>query len=168
MQAYQFNTARRILQSLDAGNSLALARLCMQIHGAEQALIIASKPYLNRCVQGCQGLCCRNVCLDEIIGLEDFIYILSLAPHLDAKIEKQLKNLKCLFTADCVFLENSMGPCIFPADIRPEVCITSFCTDTPDASRQIGAVKWGFQKLAWFVRMLRMKTFFRGIVSSIS
>ncbi len=83
-------------------------------------------------------------------------------PDLDAEIEKRLKHLKCLFTADCVFLENNRGPCIFPADIRPEICITSFCTETPNASRQIGAVKWNFQKLAWFVRMRRTRDFFQG------
>lgn len=148
------------MQSLDAESSLTLAMLCKQLHLAEQALILASKPYLNRCVHGCHGLCCRNVCLDEIIGLEDFIYILSLVPYLDSRIEKHLEKLKRFFTADCIFLENSTGPCIFPADIRPEICITSFCTDTPDASPEIRAVKWGFQKLAWFIRLKRLKKFF--------
>lgn len=160
---YEFNAARRIRQSFDPGDRLALASVCTQIQAVEQALIQASMPYLNRCLYGCQGLCCRNVYLDEIIGMEDFLYILSLMPDLDAEIEKRLKHLKCLFTADCIFLENTTGPCIFPADIRPEICITSFCAETPNASRQIGAVKLGFQKLAWFVRLRRARTFFRRI-----
>ncbi len=73
---YEFNTARRIRQSFDPGDSLALAKVCIQIQAVEQALIQASMPYLNRCLNGCQGLCCRNVYLDEIIGMEDFLYIL--------------------------------------------------------------------------------------------
>lgn len=163
---YEFNAARRIKQSFDPRDSLALDKLCLQIQEAEQELILASRPFLNRCIQGCHGLCCRNAYLDEIIGMEDFLYILCLMPCLEAEIEKRLKHVSCLFTADCVFLENGRGPCIFPSAIRPEVCITSFCMETPTASRQIGAVKWGFQKLAWFVRMRRARALFRGMVSS--
>lgn len=163
---YEFNAARRLIHALSPEDGPALVRLCAQIQEAEQALILASGPYLNRCLNGCLGLCCRNAYLDEIIGMEDFIYILSLLPDLDAEIEKRLKHLKCLFTSDCIFLENSTGPCIFPAGIRPEVCITSFCTETPKASRQIRAVKWGFQKLFWFVRLTRARAFFRSIGSS--
>jgi hypothetical protein len=160
---HEFRKARRIRQSLHPEDGLALSRICKQIHDTEKALNLAARPYLNRCLHVCQGLCCRNVFLNEIIGFEDFVYILSLMPDLDVEIENRLKNLNRLYTADCIFLKDSRGPCIFPADIRPEVCITSFCIETPNASRQIGAVKWGFQKLAWSVRLCRTRTLFRKI-----
>ncbi|MFZ3047152.1 MAG: hypothetical protein WA151_14665, partial [Desulfatirhabdiaceae bacterium] len=152
-----------IRQSLHPEDGLALSRVCMQIHDTEKALNLAARPYLNRCLDICHGLCCRNVYLDEIIGMEDFLYILVLNPELAPEIEKLLKHLNYLVTADCICLEGRKGPCIFPSDIRPEVCITSFCIETPNATKQIGAVKWGFQKLGWSARLIGVRTFFRKI-----
>jgi hypothetical protein len=158
-----FDHARRILKSLDPEDRDALLGICRQIQDAQESLARAAAPYLDRCIHRCQGLCCRNAHLDEIIGLEDFIYILALEPTLADEMAGRLQEDKGLFTRDCVLLANGTGPCILPAGVRPEVCVTSFCMPTPAASKAIAAVKWRFKRLAWCLLFSRLRTCWRKI-----
>jgi len=163
-----YNPARRIIKRLGPEDQKNLVAICRRIKDAQTDLAVAAAPYLERCAHRCEGLCCRNAHLEEIIGLEDFIYILTLAPALAEEMAGRLQEDKGLFTRDCVFLANGTGPCILPAGVRPEVCVTSFCTETPAASKAIAVVKWRFQHLAWFIRLRRLRALWRWIAPGFS
>jgi hypothetical protein len=124
-----------------------LARLCRQIQDAERKLNAAAALRLKGCLEDCRGLCCRNLQLDAVFGISDFVYILALEPLLDARIGESIRREDPLFTSNCLFLEQEVGPCIFPPDVRPEVCITSFCRGDDALKSDIRQVKRGFWKL---------------------
>lgn len=161
-----YNHARRIIKRLGPEDRENLVAVCRRIKDAQADLAVAAAPYLERCSHGCEGLCCRNAHLEEIIGLEDFIHILALEPTLAEEMAGRLQEDGGLFTRDCMFLENGKGPCILPAGVRPEVCVTSFCMATPAASKAIAAVKWRFQHLVWFIRLRHARTLARRLFSS--
>lgn len=133
--------------------------LCREIQIAEEKLLATGRSAFHRCHNGCEGLCCRNVALDEIIGLSDFIYILTLADDLRQSMASCLENENRFFTGDCIFLLNGKGPCIFPPALRPEVCITTFCTSVESVNIEIRQVKYLFMKLNVYIFFLRVKTF---------
>jgi hypothetical protein len=56
------------------------------------------------------------------------------------------------------FLARGRGPCIFADDLRPEVCITTFCADTTNLRCEIRDVKRGFAALGRFLVRQRLKT----------
>jgi hypothetical protein len=132
-----------------------LAHLCRRIREAEGGLNAAAAHRLAACHGDCRGMCCRNLQLDAVFGVPDFIYILASAPGLTVKIEECLLHEDPFFTADCFFLEGGVGPCIFPSDLRPEVCITSFCRGDESIKAEIRRVKTEFWKLGSLLHLRR-------------
>jgi hypothetical protein len=129
-----------------------LERLCREIQAAERRLNAAAAGSLKGCLAECRGLCCRNLHLDAVFGVADFVYILHLAPALAEKTAACLENENPLFSSDCFFLADGVGPCLFPPDLRPELCITSFCRGDDPLGPEIRRVRRGFQKLGFLAR----------------
>lgn len=154
---YYFGKAITTIDSLTSSDLTDLYRRCREIQVAEEKLLAGGRSAFRRCYSGCEGLCCRNVAIDEIIGFSDFIYILSLAGHLRESMAICLEHENRLFAADCIFLLNSKGPCILPPAARPEVCITTFCTDVEPVKQEIRKVKFLFMKLNLYLFFLRAK-----------
>ena len=163
---YCYKKAARILQRLPPRSRDALAVLCRQVQDAERQLNAAASLRLKGCLEDCQGLCCRNLQLDAVFGAPDFVYLLAMASSLEAKIAECLRHEEPFFTSNCLFLERGVGPCLFPPDVRPEVCITSFCRGDELLKPQIRRVKKCFWKIGFFlwarrlpgVRRLLLKT----------
>jgi hypothetical protein len=109
-------------------------------------------------------MCCRNLQLEAVFGIPDFVYILALEPLLDAGIGKRLRGKDSLYTSNCPFLEGGVGPCIFPPDVRPEVCITSFCRGDEPLKAEIRRIKIGFWKLGVLVGFRRIPLLHRLLV----
>ncbi|MFH1983580.1 MAG: hypothetical protein ABIL58_17185 [Pseudomonadota bacterium] len=150
---YDFRQALRFVENIADDDREKLAALCRSIQGAEARLLDAAAPLMERCASQCRGICCRNINLDAIIGRGDLIYILALNPRLGPEMAACLENESLLYSADCVFLKNGVGPCIFPDDLKPDVCLTTFCGDTAVAAREIRQVKRRFMRLDLFVKL---------------
>ena len=147
--AYEFKAAKKRLATLDDDERVKLLSICRDIHAAQVQLSIKAVPILERCMTVCQGLCCRNIRVSDIITGWDLTYILAMAPHLETEIDGCLRH-EGLFSAPCLFLENGTGPCLFPDNIRPERCIISFCRVEPLVEKEIARVMRGFGQLIRF------------------
>jgi len=146
---HDLQTARKKLAALDNTERETLADICAQIHCAQQTLTEKAAPLLDQCMTRCQGLCCRNIRVAEIITKWDLIYILAMRPELESSMASCLEK-EDLFAADCLFLENGIGPCLFPEHVRPERCIISFCRVEPLVEKEIAQVMKGFSRLIRF------------------
>jgi hypothetical protein len=144
-----------------------LARLCRQIQAAERRLNAAAALRLQGCLKDCQGLCCRNLDLEAVFGVSDFAYILAMDPSLDSAITASLRYERPIFTSNCPFLKDGVGPCIFPPDVRPEVCITSFCRGDSALRVEIGRVKTSFWKLGFLLHVRRLPFIHRLIAKAV-
>lgn len=153
---YKFRRAQRIIAGLPPADRRRLEGIAAEVQAAEEDLLRRAAVPMAQCLGACRGLCCRNVDLDAIIATDDFIYLLARAPHLEGPIASCLAAETPLFTADCPFLADGVGPCTFPEGLRPEVCLTTFCGDTAHIRREIRRLKRAFWKLAWFVRLRRL------------
>jgi hypothetical protein len=149
------------------GSRLLLVRLCRQIQEAERSLNSAAASRLHGCLEECRGLCCRNLDLEAVFGVPDFVYILTLDPSLYSVIAACLGAESPIFTSNCPFLEHGVGPCIFPADLRPEVCITSFCRSDGALGAEIRRVKTGFWKLGLLLRFSRLPFIHRRLIKAV-
>jgi hypothetical protein len=149
--SYCYGKAAHLLPRLQPHRRSVLETLCRQIQAAEIRLNAAAAARLKGCLEECRGLCCRNLDLDAVFGVPDFVYILTVEPALDAAVARCLRQESPIFTSDCIFLERGVGPCIFPPDVRPEVCITSFCRGDEALKKEIRRVKTCFWKLGVFV-----------------
>jgi hypothetical protein len=147
--AYDFKTAKKQLALLDESERAALLVICREIHDAQAALTAKAAPLLEHCMKGCQGLCCRNIRVADIITRWDLIYVLAMATDRETRMARCLDR-EGLFAANCLFLENGTGPCIFPENIRPERCIISFCRVEPLIEKEIARVMRGFSRLIRF------------------
>ncbi len=154
---YQFKKAKRIVNGLGDEDREAMRGVCREIQRAEEKLVGESEEVLKKCLDGCEGLCCRNIRLTEIITLTDFIYILAMNPSMEEKMSDCLKN-ESLFSSDCYFLERGEGPCIFPFNARPEKCIVTFCGDDSSIKREIRLVASTFARLSRFLLFRKAKT----------
>ncbi|MGE5257812.1 MAG: hypothetical protein ACM3KE_14135 [Hyphomicrobiales bacterium] len=143
-----------------------MAHLCRRIQDAERQLNAAAALRLKGCLEGCRGLCCRNLQLEAVFGIPDFVYILALEPLLEAGIGECLRGEDSLYSSNCPFLEGGVGPCIFPSDVRPEVCITSFCRGDDAVKAEIRRVKMGFWKLGLLVGFRRIPLLHRLLVKT--
>lgn len=148
---YNFNKAGKIISQLSPDELETLENICHEIQAAENALIKKAEENLVRCLKKCEGLCCRNIRLDEIISLHDLIYILTVQNSMRAEISKCLENEDPFFPADCIFLAGGKGPCIFPSNVRAAICITTFCDKEAPIKKEIQSVKRNFIKLNWFI-----------------
>jgi hypothetical protein len=153
---YCSKRAAGILRRLSAGSWATLAVLCRNINGAERKLNAAAASRLKGCLEDCRGLCCRNLQLDIVFGIADFVYLLTAMPSLESEITECLRIEEPLFTANCPFLQRGIGPCLFPADVRPEVCITSFCRGDETLKTEIRRVKICFWKLGFFLHFKKL------------
>ena len=158
---YQFKKAQKTISRLAPGDRQRLEEICGDIQQAEKRLRVAAEDALVRCGTVCRGICCRNIDLDAILGLPDFVYILILENHLADRMAACLQNEDPLYIADCIFLENGTGPCIFSDTVMPEVCITTFCTTETPAQEEIKQLKWKFFRLGWFVSTLPLRVWLR-------
>lgn len=148
---YDFRQARRFTKRMTGDDRERLAILCRRIQQAESELLAAAAPLMDICAAQCRGICCRNIHLDAIIGRGDLVFILALRPDLASEMADCLENEPLFYTADCVFLKNGVGPCIFPDNLKPDVCLTTFCEDTAAVTREIRRVKRQFLKLDFFI-----------------
>jgi hypothetical protein len=153
---HSYRQAEKIVRHWPAETRPLLSHLCRRIQNAERKLNVAATQRLEGCLADCRGLCCRNLHLEAVFGIPDFVYILSLAPALDTTIAECLRHEAPLFTSNCLFLERGVGPCLFPPDVRPEVCITSFCRGDEGLKPEIRRVKLGFWKLGLFLHLRRV------------
>jgi hypothetical protein len=161
-----YHQSAKIVQQWPSGRRPLLAHLCRRIQDAERNLNAAAALRLEDCLKDCRGLCCRNLQLDAVFGIPDFVYILALTPALDAKIEECLRHEDPFFTSNCLFLERGVGPCIFPPDLRPEVCITSFCRGDDAIKAEIRRVKIDFWKLGVFLHFRKAPLVHRLLVKT--
>jgi hypothetical protein len=160
---YKLNRARRLLAGLSTGERARLTHICASIHQAQENLLANAGPAMQQCLHNCEGLCCKNARVDDIIGLWDLVYILALAPALLPTMQDRVRNEEPFFSADCMFLAGHTGPCIFPSGVRPEICITTFCSGDAGIQKEIGAVRRQFRKLPWFFLRRRPLIFFRAM-----
>lgn len=105
--------------------------LCHQIEQSERNLLFTAEPHFSSCILECRGICCRNLDYDSVFSLWDFIYILMLRPDIESDLRQRIRSQKTVFLSSCPFLENGVGPCIFPDSIKAQVCIVTFCSDVP-------------------------------------
>ena len=146
---HSYQTARKKIDTLNGDERSHLGAICRDIHIAQVQLTDKARPILKNCTSQCQGLCCRNIHPADIITTWDLIYILAMTPQIEDAMADCLTR-ESFFPADCIFLENGTGPCLFPDNLRPERCIISFCRVEPSIEKQIGQVMSGFSRLIRF------------------
>jgi hypothetical protein len=150
---YDFRQARRFVEEIADDDREKLTALCRSIQRAEARLLEAAAPLMERCAAQCRGICCRNIQMDAVIGRGDLVYILALNPRLAPQMAACLENEPLLYAADCIFLKNGVGPCIFPDTLKPDVCLTTFCEDTAAVAREIRQLKRRFMRLDLFITL---------------
>ncbi|MBW1777872.1 MAG: hypothetical protein JRI76_02735 [Deltaproteobacteria bacterium] len=153
----RFQEALQLLAGLTEKERRYLTGLSRNISRSEAGLAAAAAPLLHRCTTVCKGLCCRNIVPDTLIDTTDFIFALSLDDALEKVIPVHLEKENPFYGTDCVFLEAGTGPCIFPAHLRPLVCITAFCANDHGIRKEIARVKWAFFRLEGFVRVAKIR-----------
>ncbi len=149
--SYRFREALKIIDSLNEKERFRIRTLCLKIRAAEKALTTAGADLLKGCGKTCHGLCCRNIAPDSLIDTMDFVYLLSLERRLKDAVSRCLVYENPFYTADCIFLKDRVGPCLFPPDLRPQVCITAFCGGDHVVRKEIARVKRAFVRLGFFV-----------------
>ena len=148
-----FVEAEKIIAGLRPGDRVKLRRICQEIQTAETNLLKQADQSMDHCIKSCEGLCCRNIQLEAIIGVWDLVYLLTMASDFRDQMAACLEKEIPFYAADCVFLENGVGPCIFPSAVRAEVCLTTFCSRTDSIEQEIRQVKRKFYKLGWFIAL---------------
>ena len=157
---YKFKKAGQILSALSPDERTTLEKICSDIQHAENHLLKAARVILDDCGRRCQGLCCRNIHIDDIMTLLDCVHILATAPTIETQINEALTK-EGLHSADCIFLKDGIGPCIFPAPSRPEKCIVSFCHGDGIVANEIRQVRTRFNRLAWFIHSQKLRAIIR-------
>jgi len=147
---YKFRKAEEIIRESDPDDLKKLGGICQEIQIAEEELLRASQKLMEKCRDGCEGLCCRNIQLDDIITLSDFVYILMVEDQVKETARACLEK-ESMFSADCIFLKNGKGPCLFPVNARPEKCIVTFCADETPIRKEIRRLASNFDKLSRFI-----------------
>ncbi len=163
----KFQKAVTIIDQLTPEEIERLRRICRDIQAAEEQLLTAAAELIRRCVDACEGLCCRNLRIEQVIDLYDLIFILTAADTMKPQIQRRLEQLSPFFSADCVFLKDDAGPCIFPFNTRPEVCITSFCGREDRIGPEIRLVARRFaalQRFLLFRKPRRLQRRLRGFI----
>ena len=153
----KFKQAQKVIRETSPHDLIPLHIICREIKAAEIALQEKSKDLMTRCIKKCGGICCKNVQSDLIFSHWDFVFILVLNPSLEEDILKCLEKEQPFFSSDCIFLKDGNGPCIFPDDSRPEVCIVTFCDNTSPVKKEITGVKRKFFKLTWFFFLRKIR-----------
>jgi len=148
---YKYRQANKIINGLD-DESLARTRaIGQEIQNAEKQLSHKGEKLFLKCKLECQGLCCRNIHSDSIISHYDLLFIMVMNPEISGMIATCLEKENLFYPSDCIFLKNGSGPCIFPSDSMPEICITAFCNYEKTIEKEINILKRKFIKLSWFI-----------------
>ncbi len=147
---YKLKKARTLLTALTPEERADLMRICENIRRSQENLLANAGPAMQQCLRNCEGLCCRNARVDDIIGLWDLVYILVLTPELAEDMAERVERESPFYSADCMFLKEDTGPCIFASTIRPEVCVTTFCSGDGAIQKEIRRVKRQFFKIGCF------------------
>ena len=153
---YEFRKAISTINRLVPEDRNTLSLICKDIQQAEDDLNEKAETLLSRCIASCNGICCRNIRLDEIIGFYDFTYLLMIENELRDDMAACLSH-ESLFSSDCIFLKNGKGPCMFPSNARPRVCIITFCADDTPVKREVQRVNRQFNRLSRFIFLRRLK-----------
>jgi hypothetical protein len=135
-----------------------LAALCRRIRVAEQEMVEAAAASMENCYSGCRGLCCRNVELESIISSTDLVFLMAEAPEMRDTLFTCLEH-EVPHTADCVFLKDGKGPCILPIDVRPKVCLITFCADDSPIALEIREIERAFRRLWFFLLKYKLQKF---------
>jgi len=146
-----FVEAERILSRLGPADRRRLQKICDEIQAAEAELLAKAGPAMARCIHTCQGLCCRNIQLEAVIGAWDLVYILTVAGEYRDRLAVCLEKEIPFYASDCIFLADGVGPCLLPATARAEVCLATFCGGADVIEGEIRRVKRCFYKLGWFL-----------------
>jgi hypothetical protein len=163
---HPFNRARAFVHAQSGPDRQHLRTLCQGIQHAQSALQVRAQPYLRQC-RHCSGLCCRRIHVESIVYRPDIIYILTMAPQMEAVIQSCLQHPHGLYAADCIFLENGVGPCLFPPTVRPLICIASFCFDTPKLGKSIQRLKRKFLTLQFWIWKQDMRLRWQGVKNAV-
>ncbi|MCP3873909.1 MAG: hypothetical protein GY699_12215 [Desulfobacteraceae bacterium] len=142
--------AQEILNSFNVEERKKLRSISLEIQNAQDDLNSVAGKYFDVCIGSCKGKCCKNIHTRDIIILLDYIFILSLDNSVYAQLIECAKK-ESLFSADCFFLLEGVGPCVFGSNLKPERCIITFCYDTPGIKKEIKAVRSKFSKLSRFI-----------------
>ncbi|NOX33941.1 MAG: hypothetical protein GXP56_09425 [Deltaproteobacteria bacterium] len=162
---YIFKKAKKISHQFSRDDRAVVKALCCKIKTAQGELLQAAEKNMLKCIQICKGMCCKNLDIDSIFSQWDFIFILSLLPHLQDDMEKRLESHLFLFYADCPFLKDKDGPCMFPSGVKAQICIITFCGDDKFLKKSIKKVNYLFFKLSLLVFFLRMKSILDNLFS---
>jgi hypothetical protein len=153
---HDFTAAKKKIDALNGAERDTLLAVCGDIQQAQQALTRKAAPLLAHCMAQCHGLCCRNIRPGDIITVWDLVYILAAVPWIESAMETCVEN-ESFFPADCIFLADGTGPCLFPDNVRPERCVISFCRVESSVEKEIGQVMRGFNRLTNFFRWRRIR-----------
>ncbi len=146
--------AQEIVKSFKGEEREKLRSISLEIQSAQDNLNSVAGHYFDVCMRSCKGKCCKNILTRDIITLLDYIFILSLDNSVFAQILECAKK-ESLFTADCFFLAEGIGPCFFGSNLKPERCIITFCYDEHEIRKEIKAVRSKFSKLSRFILFRR-------------
>jgi hypothetical protein len=146
--------ARQLVASMSGPQASHLRTICLEIRDAQDKLNIEAAPFFADCMQRCKGMCCRNIHVNEIVNMLDMIYILTMMPDIYDCLRENAHKER-IFSADCLFLDNGTGPCIFPPNLKPERCIITFCSDTVPIKKEIKSVRAKFSKLSRYTKLKR-------------
>ena len=169
---YKFKKAQEIIERTGNQDLVALKGICEEIQRAQSKLLEEAEDVLKYCKDRCRGLCCRNIYPDDIITLADFVYILAMENSVERSMREEISEClkkETLFSSSCIFLKGGEGPCIFPSDLRPEKCITSFCGGDTTIKKEINMVGSKFSKLIRFILLRKpraLKDFLLKMVNS--
>ena len=147
---HNFCSAHRLLDQLTEAEKHELELRCRTIQEAQGQLNQVCADAFYDCMTRCQGKCCRNIHAGSIISLLDCLFILALNRDLFQEVLK-FASAEGLFSADCPFLIGGVGPCLFPADQKPEQCIITFCSSVPTARKPVRKIRSAFTRLWWYV-----------------
>ena len=158
---YKLKKAQTLLTALTPEERADLTRICENIQRSQEDLLANAGPAMQQCLRNCEGLCCRNARVDDIIGLWDLVYILALTPALADDMAARVEHESPFYSANCMFLKEDTGPCIFTATVRPEVCVTTFCSGDRTIQKEIRRVKREFFKIGCFFFWRRPRALFK-------
>jgi hypothetical protein len=146
--------AAKIVDSYGGEHHQRLKSICAGIQAAETDLVRHAQGLFAECQGRCRGMCCRNIEIGNIISALDFVYIFTMDQTVRGPVwvMSQQQNL---FTADCIFLKEGTGPCLFKASIKPEMCIATFCGDVQPIKGHLKTLRAEFGRLQRFVMRQR-------------
>ncbi len=165
---YLYRKASTILSKINGQDRLPLQNACGKIRAAQKELLREADQAMTFCTEECRGLCCRNFDPDTVFSLWDFIYILVSVPEMEKEIRAHLTGFTAGFSAPCPFLSGGEGPCIFHPDVKPELCVVTFCSENRHIRNKARRVSRKFFRLCLIVQTVRTKRITKKLVPRLS